>query len=192
MNENYWKNFYKQNPELNSNSSFSEFVLSKIEEKDTILDLGCGNGKDTYFFKKNKIKVTGIDKNPSLKEDFFIIGDVFENVFESKNYYMRFFVHAVEEEYLDSLLDKIYNISSTGAKIYIETRSTKEITEKEKLLYNFKSGVGDLHKRMLYSCEYLQEKISKNFKIEFVKEGKGFSKFAGKDPYLIRIIATKE
>ena len=192
MNKEYWQEFYKNNPELNNNSSFSIFVLKHLNPQEQLLDLGCGNGKDTYYFLNNKIQAMGLDNNQNLPKDYFIVGDVLENLKNCKNYYLRFFVHAVEEDYFDSLLDKIYNISEKGARVFIETRSTKGITKEDKLLYNFRSGIGEEHYRMLYSCSYLKKKIEKKFSIFHLEESYGLSPFNGKDPCLIRICCIKE
>jgi tellurite methyltransferase len=192
MNKQYWKNFYNKNPELSKNSSFSEFVLKYLSPQDNLLDLGCGNGKDTYFFLKNGIKAIGIDNNEALSGENFIVGDVLSSLQKCENYYLRFFAHAVEEEYLDSLIEKIHNISETGSRIFIETRSTKGVTTDDRLLLNFKSGIGEEHHRMLYSCSYLEAKMKEKFKVFYLEESYGLSPFAGKDPCLIRICCIKE
>lgn len=192
MNKKYWKDFYSKNPELNSNSSFSDFVLKYLNPGDDLLDLGCGNGKDTYYFLKNGIKAKGIDNNECLSGERFIVGDVLDSLQKCKNYYLRFFVHAVEEEYLDSLIEKIYNISESGSRIFIETRSTEGIVNQDKLLLEFRSGIGEEHRRMLYSCSYLEAKMKEKFKVFYLEESYGLSPFAGKDPCLIRICCIKE
>ena len=192
MNKTYWQDFYRNKPELNDNSSFSKFVLKHLKPQERLLDLGCGNGKDTFYFLKNNIQATGIDNNDNLPKEHFIVGDVLENLESCENYYLRFFVHAINEEYFDSLIEKIYNISKKGARIFIETRSTRGITQEEKLLYNFKSGIGEEHYRMLYSLRHIKEKIENKFSIFHLEESYGLSPFNGKDPCLIRICCTKE
>lgn len=51
--KNYWKNLYYSDVELPTNhSSFAEFVYSYLSESQTLVDIGCGNGRDTAFLKK--------------------------------------------------------------------------------------------------------------------------------------------
>tara|TARA_R110001599_G_scaffold349453_1_gene577836 strand:- start:2118 stop:2696 length:579 start_codon:yes stop_codon:yes gene_type:complete len=192
MNKEYWQEFYKNDLEPNNGSSFSKFVLSHLDPHEQLLDLGCGNGKDTYYFLKNQIRAIGIDNNEFLSKEHFIIGDVLQNLQKCQNYYLRFFIHAIEEEYFDCILEEVHRISDKGTKVFIETRSTEGITQEDKLLHNFKSGVGEEHFRMLYNCSYLEEKIEKKFSIFHLEESYGLSPFNGRDPCLIRICCVKE
>jgi len=49
------------------NSSFSEFVLNYIKEPSgrSLLDIGCGDGRDSVYFANNKIQTEGIDLSTS-------------------------------------------------------------------------------------------------------------------------------
>lgn len=187
MNKEYWSSFYSNKLHLAEPSSFAKFVFTKIKKTDKLLDLGCGNGRDTYYFLSNDVDACGIDLN-SPKEQNFIQGDVVENVFKSDVYYMRFFAHAIEEETFDSLLRKIAKISEKDSQLFIETRSCKGVTEEEKKKVKFKSGIGEEHYRILYSKDYLVKKLKKSFHIEYCIEDYGLSPFNGEDPCLIRII----
>ena len=59
---NYWNNFYGDKKKFGE-SSFARFVLKKIKNKKNfkIIDIGCGNGRDSFFFSKKKFNVTGVD-----------------------------------------------------------------------------------------------------------------------------------
>ena len=41
--------------------SFQSLYWSKIEEQSSLIDIGCGDGRDTHFFSENKIFSKGID-----------------------------------------------------------------------------------------------------------------------------------
>ena len=57
----YWNQFYKKES-IRHESTFARFTLKKINiKKSRVLDIGCGNGRDSYFFNKKGFKVTGID-----------------------------------------------------------------------------------------------------------------------------------
>lgn len=61
----YWNYFYKNVGSYKSPTNFAKFILkSKIlKKKTTLFDLGCGNGRDTIFFIKNKINCIGFDQS---------------------------------------------------------------------------------------------------------------------------------
>jgi tellurite methyltransferase len=193
MNKNYWKNIYKKNIVPNKGSNFSKFVLKYILKnklKGKLIDVGCGNGRDAFYFFKKGLSVDGIDKHISTESvDPKIIK---QNILtydysKYKLIYIRFVIHAINEKNLNKLLLKI---KIKNAIIFIETRSTKGITLKSKIKLFFNSGIGSSHYRMLYSKEYLTKKISKNFKILYVNEKNTFSQYKSDKPYCIRYIIT--
>ena len=60
---NYWDNFYIKKNKIKE-SSFARFILGKVGKKGikkSLIDIGCGNGRDSIFFSKNNFRVTGID-----------------------------------------------------------------------------------------------------------------------------------
>lgn len=55
---NYWNQYY-QNHRTDSPSLFAQSLELEPEKK--ILELGCGNGRDSIFFDKLGLEVTAID-----------------------------------------------------------------------------------------------------------------------------------
>lgn len=79
INESYWEDFYNQFSPPTNQSSFAEYALKRLksilpDKKDLrLLDIGCGNGRDTFYFHKNNILAMGIDpaypkNNPLIKK----------------------------------------------------------------------------------------------------------------------------
>jgi len=67
-NETYWDNFYSNDNELPLTPSdfavyFFRFlqVLTDKKSYKNILSIGCGNGRDAYYFSSQGYEVTGID-----------------------------------------------------------------------------------------------------------------------------------
>ena len=55
-NIEYWNKFYKK-AKVQDQSKFALFVYKKIiklKKKFKMIDVGCGNGRDTIFFIKKK------------------------------------------------------------------------------------------------------------------------------------------
>jgi ubiquinone/menaquinone biosynthesis C-methylase UbiE len=61
-NLKFWNSFYKNSFD-DKNSSFSKWILQKTNNKNNIIDIGCGNGRDTFFFSKYFKNVYGADKS---------------------------------------------------------------------------------------------------------------------------------
>lgn len=62
-NKLFWNKFYNKDNNIKIPTAFAKFVKKKIKKtnKINLLDVGCGNGRDTFFFIKNKIKAIGLD-----------------------------------------------------------------------------------------------------------------------------------
>ena len=193
LNGNYWKDFYKKKKLTFKNSEFSNFVLdfiSKREDIKTILDIGCGNGRDSEYFS-DYYKVTGIDLNIPTKESK--VDYIQKSIIDIDDcydvYYSRFLVHSISEIELDIMLKNIINKMSSNSLLFIETRSIKGIGEGDKLQANFKSSIGDTHFRILYSMDYLKNKlISIGFSIDYEIEDNDLAIYKDENPYIIRLV----
>jgi SAM-dependent methyltransferase len=190
----YWDDFYKKNLAPIKESNFAQVIFEYLQKNKLtnlkLIDIACGNGRDTFFFSQNGIDSTGIDISvqPQAKSPIFIKENIL--TFDYLAYdliYMRFIVHALNEDDLDILLTKLKQ-STKNQYIFIETRSSKGITDERKSETYFKSSIGEEHFRMLYSESYLTEKLEKYFTIEQVDEAQGFSIYKNEDPFCIRYI----
>lgn len=191
MNQSYWNNFYKTLKAPSNPSSFAKYASTLLDKKQSILDVGCGNGRDTYYFEQQGYTSTGFDliNIQNFLGSSFIQGDVEESIPYSDVYYCRFFIHTLQENVLDRFLNNIRS-TSPNCTLLIETRSTKGITDNNKAETNFKSPIGEKHFRMLYSMKYLYDKLDQNFYVSYIHESNDFSIYKSESPYLIRVVAT--
>tara|TARA_B100000787_G_scaffold162421_1_gene143127 strand:+ start:348 stop:980 length:633 start_codon:yes stop_codon:yes gene_type:complete len=133
----YWNKFYKKKSIIKE-STFAKFTHKKIINKNArILDIGCGNGRDSYFFNKKGFEVTGIDisqkaiekssknkiKNLSFKK-FDIGKDKIKDKFDV--IYCRFFVHTVDELLESKLIKLIKDSKNKGTMVFFEFRNFKD------------------------------------------------------------------
>ncbi|MDA8873325.1 methyltransferase domain-containing protein [Alphaproteobacteria bacterium] len=196
----YWENFYKKNHDVpQTPSDFAVFTHRKIHDltrganTNKLLDLGCGNGRDSFYFARNGFEVTAIDQNIDISSHgvVFIKGDLTNILFPTADFiYCRFVVHALAEEGLDKVLSSLSD-SMSNQLLFIETRGCEGITDKPKLETFFESGIGAAHFRMLYSFEYLSKKLSKYFDIVESFSDRGFAIFDGEDPVCHRYILKR-
>lgn len=170
-NKEYWKNFYKKTLTLEP-SSFAKAVLPYI--KGNLVDLGCGNYRDTNYFLFNKIDAIGIDEvyGPVDKVENYI-----KEFRSPKNVYARFFWHSIPRE------TQLAILKWTKHYIFIEARTTED---------KRKPKVFGKHERYFVDVKQLVKDLKDaGFQIVKLEEGTGFSKFKGEDPHLVRIIAHK-
>ena len=186
VEQNYWETFYS-NFICDKPSDFCLFITNYFTEKKEInlklLDIGCGNGRDSYFLSKI-FNVTGIDisvKSENKLNCKFILDNFV--TFDKKGYdiiYSRFSFHSINNEKQQTLLENI----DPNTYLCIETRSDK--------CKNIKKFHGENHFRNLTNLDYLKNiLINNNFNILFIKESDNFAVYNNENPICIRIICKK-
>ena len=207
MNKKYWNNYYNEDGVTERPSDFAQFCLNNYKnEYGSIIDIGCGNGRDTFFFLKHSIQSIGIDQSEIVIEEnkakssklgldgSFIRGDFSKIDFDSicdgpYSIYSRFTLHAINYKDEDELFE--YLLTSINLKyLFIEVRSIRDSLygEGKKVgLHEFVTS----HYRRFIDPQVLKSKIIKSFNIKYFEVSQNFSKTQTEDPWLIRIIAKR-
>lgn len=75
--ENHWNRFYKSSSS-NPSSNFAKFVIKWLKinkisfESKKLIDIACGNARDSVYFHNKHIHTTGIDLSKIIiKKKFF-------------------------------------------------------------------------------------------------------------------------
>jgi tellurite methyltransferase len=202
----YWNSFYKKNTNYNE-SSFARFIFKKFKiiKRKKIIDIGCGNGRDSFFFWKKNLDVTGLDisklaiknnssfSNKNLK---FLKHDINKKIFLKDKYdyiYSRFFLHAISQIDEKNLLNFINLIKKKNTYCFFEFRNHNDLIFKKKYnqvkhnnLIEFEKG----HFRRVIDPNKFIETINKFFKIKIIyyKSSVNLSKVKNDNPNLSRII----
>ncbi len=147
----YWDKFYSEKKAPLKSSSFAKFSLRFIKDKkeDILIDVGCGNGRDTLFFLKKGFKCYGIDQSKSIitknkkiypkYKKYFLQKDLSKINFSKitkKNFsiYSRFSLHAINDYEEKNFFNNLFK-SEKLKYLMIETRTVHdELLEKEKKL----------------------------------------------------------
>ena len=200
---NYWNEFYKKNS-INSESTFAKFTYKKIKNiRGKVLDIGCGNGRDAYFFNKKGFDVTAIDisqkaihKNSRVKiknlvfKKFDVGKDKIKTKFEI--IYCRFFVHTLDEKLEDKLIHIIKNTRKENTMVFFEFRNYKD-----KIFGNFKANEHNKiiefekgHIRRIIDPKVFQKKFTSKTKSKIIyqKSGINLSIVKKDNPNLTRMI----
>jgi len=205
----YWENYYaKQNAELKP-SLFARYVLENvIKEHKSIIELGCGNGRDAIFFANENLEVYAVDQVfdevKFLKNRYFHLKNCtfecadFTNLDNSRNFdivYSRFTLHSIAEYQEEKVVQWAFQNLSPNGKFCIEVRGQKnEIFGKGSLVESQPNAFiyNDHYRRFLNFDVFVNKLIVVGFVIDFAAEEKGFAPFQGENETFIRIIATKK
>ena len=201
----YWTEYYKKKVTVNNPSPFAEFCMSKFSSGNRLLEIGCGNGRDSRYFSENGINVVALDKSEGAIE-ICKQGDHVDTLtyvccetsdlqkyYSGKyNYiYSRFSLHAMTEAEELNALQSAFDFLENDGDFCIECRS---INDPHALIGEVLSPTEriDGHYRRFVDRRILEEKLkSVGFTIAESIESQGFAVFKDEDPVVIRIIAKK-
>ena len=205
----YWANFYAHTS-YTSGSSFFEFVNARPETPGTVVDIGCGDGRDSCAFGVAGRQVVGLDQSPigvhhaSARAEGLGIQDrvrfaicdvadtgavtaVLDEVSSSDEpvlFYLRFFLHSIPEEVQDGLMDVITTRARPGDVVAAEFR-----TEKDEAATKVH---GDHYRRYQNGPAFGALLGDRHFALLHEEEGTGLSPYKGEDPVLYRVVARRE
>lgn len=201
----YWDTFYEKNKLTNLPSSFAIFCLENFEIKQTLLDVGCGNGRDSFFFLENKINVIGVDNSEEIIKDNLLrsndnINFIWQNIIDLniksfKNnvstIYSRFFVHSLSENDESVFFSKAYKILPKKGLFLFEARTVNDP------MYGIGESLGgdafsNGHYRRFLRVKETTDKIVKlGFKILFLEGNKTDAWYKDDHAVVLRIVAEK-
>jgi len=203
----YWMNYYDKNKIPNEESSFARYIIEKLDKKldKNIIDVGCGNGRDSIFFAKNNINTVGVDfcldeikflnakyKADNLNFQVMDMANMGEFNFRIDYIYTRLSLHSINEKDEDSFLKWVYDSLINNGYLFLEARSDKDkmLTQGVKISNN--ENYTDHYRRYLNYEQTKNKLINLKFDIVESTESDNLSVVGDDNPYLIRIIACKK
>lgn len=209
--EVYWANFYARH-DFGSGSTFAEHVLSRPGLPDAVVDLGCGQGRDSFAFATAGRRVTGVDRShvgirhaaekaremgladrlaftacdvsdlPALAA---VLGAARERAAGGPLlFYARFFLHSVPEHVQESLLEVVRERARAGDWFAAEFRTVGDAAARK---------VHEAHYRRFQDGPAFGRRLAAVHGWDVVDEveGTGLSPYCGEDPVLYRVLARR-
>jgi SAM-dependent methyltransferase len=210
VEEVYWADFYARTT-YTSGSTFFELVNARADTPQTVVDIGCGDGRDSYAFAAaGRRKVTGLDRShvgvrqAGRKAEQLGYGDILtftacdvgderrlrETLLAARDgdepmlYYARFFLHSIPESVQRILMAVVAETARPGDYFAAEFRTDKD-EAMEKVHGN--------HYRRFQNGPGFGRALSETYGFTplLTQEGNGFSPYKGEDPQLYRVIAVR-
>ena len=144
-NKNYWNDYYNSKEHVIKPSSFAILIAKKFIRKDSyVLEVGSGDGRDTFYLRKKAKYVLGVDlssiviKKNKLKSKRLGYRNIkFKNLssshlhkIQNKNInfiYARFFIHSINEISENVFLKILSTKFKDNTLIALEFRTIKDV-----------------------------------------------------------------
>jgi len=202
----YWDRFYFSHKEFKKPSNFAKFIKKKFINKRTkLLEIGCGDGRDSFYFFKYSKKIYSIDqsklvikkniqivKKRKIKNLFFkkinINSSQFQKLRNFNLIYARFFLHAINYEEEKIFINFLKKYSKKNVLVTLEFRTTKDRLLNKGIKISKYERITDHYRRFINVKDFVNKLKINKFKIIYLKQGKNLSKYKLDNPHLCRII----
>lgn len=200
MDTTYWDRYYTGRSAPILPSQFAVFMLGEINPE-SVVDIGCGSGRDSFWFAQQGIPTLGVDGSQAAidmcrsrangaKAIHFIRADVGDPGLAgtllpafngSPLLYARFFLHAINEREQSALLGHVAKIlGERGGAFAVEYR-----TVRDKALTKV---TDDHYRRYITPSDLIAEAALNGLACAYSVEGFGFAKYKADDAYCSRMI----
>ena len=212
----FWRDFYRSHNLRNDPSPFAKWCLeSHLSRKNVILELGCGNGRDTFAFLHHGLPVIAVDgcevaiaeniehyseRSPHAKGHFIALNFAEirklhqlapESISRVDTVYTRFVLHAVPEPLEDEILAFSYDLLPPGGMMLHEFRTIRDPLMQQGEVLSANERLTS-HYRRFIDPDIFREKLSKQgWKEKFFIESNGLATFGDDDPVVARIVVEK-
>lgn len=201
--KNFWNQYYQTHAIADTASPFATWVIENYEELGYLIELGCGNGRDSLFFAQNGLHVLGIDQckdmveilnvrklsNAAFREGDFTQLDIHEK-FDSV--YSRFTLHSVRAEEASRTLNWAYDHLRPQGLLLVEVRGVNDELYGEGTPLETDAWFSDHYRRFIRLDAFLEELKEIGFEIDFSVETSGLAPYGDSDPEIIRVVARKK
>jgi len=208
--ERYWNAFYaKGDGKIDPPSQFAAFVLQEATHVGLIIEVGCGGGRDSFFFARHGMNVAAIDGAEAaiascqkagtlagLQNASFHCAAVgspeFPRVVRSLResgstptalVYARFFLHALTDEEEDAFFEGVAAALLPDDLVALEYRTVRD-----------SSGLKSTpthYRRFIDPSTVFAKASDHGLVVEYAVEGFGFAKYRQDDAYVARCILRK-
>lgn len=202
----YWEAWYQKDEAPKHPTSFALFVEEQLPKAAAILELGCGNARDTAFFAQQGHPVIAIDASETaianntkrfghlpctfLPCDFADLGSLTLPI-PINALYSRFVLHAIPEPLEENILDYAATILPHGAWMFHEFRTTNDPLMREGTSISANERLCGHYRRFIDLGAFTEKLAKKGFSIESTFEGRGVAVLGKSDPVVARVAARK-
>lgn len=203
----YWQTYYSASAAPEEPSDFARFAFERLRNCETVLDLGCGNGRDTLYFLGKGLTVRALDECAAAVEacrrrvaaagyaatqcevncgnvaDAEAWQTLTDNGAGTVGIYARFLFHAIDERTSGKLLDQVASLAQAHDIVFLtefRTRADAQMRKAEQPHF----------RRYIDANGFCAELERRGLAVIDRCEGQGMARYRDEDAYVARIVAV--
>ncbi len=205
----HWEDFYSAGTIPTLPSQFAVFALNEFPQAASVLELGCGNGRDSLFFARQGLRVMGSDRSQAAiglcqsKAGVQKVNARFEecNLNDAVSVarlrkvaeeyltgdtlvYARFVIHAIDLQAEARLLEIATEVLGTGNSAMVVEFRTQRDQQQVKV-------TPDHFRRFVDPIAFAQRCMTYDLKCDYFVEGFGLAKYKADDAHVARLILSR-
>ena len=212
----FWRDFYAKHRLRNAPSPFAKWCLEhQLHPDSRILELGCGDGRDSFTFLHHGFPVIAVDgcevaiednlahyskRQPKAAGAFHALnfadldqltqrtGEMLSQV---NTVYTRFVLHAIPEVLEDQLLAFCQRILPVGGRMLHEFRTIRDPLMQKGEALSSNERLTDHYRRFLDPDVFCAKLSELGWKEVLFIESQGLATFDNDDPVVARIVVEK-
>lgn len=214
--QKFWQDFYNKSSAQNKPSPFAIWCQDNyLYNVKSVLELGCGNGRDSLYFNQKGIKILAVDgsniaidllKERSARlgkdEDAVFFSIEFSEIFRlKKNFrdffaqntvaYSRFVLHSVPEKVEDVILSFATDVLPRSGRMFHEFRTIRDPLMRSGVQLGKNERMTDHYRRFIDPSVFRDKVKRLGWKELFFVESNGLAPFGNEDPVVARIVLEK-
>jgi adenylylsulfate kinase-like enzyme/SAM-dependent methyltransferase len=201
----HWNSFYTGDKLVFEPSDFAITVQSKLHGTLNLLEMGCGNGRDSVYFASLNHNVTAMDpsnaaidlcKSKYVNSTVCFINGTLPNLDASHNstfdvIYSRFVLHAMTEtEEIESLICA-NRVLKNNSSFFIECRSINDPLARKGEVISPTERIHGHYRRFIVLDDLIKRLNNAGFNIESAIEANNLAVLGDDNPYILRVHAKK-
>lgn len=200
MQLDYWNRYYSERSAPIRPSQFAVFVLGEMNP-DVVLDIGCGSGRDSFWFASQGFKTIGVDGSQAAVDMCseranghdnlsFVRADVGDPSLPetllgqfagAPLIYARFFLHAINDSDQSMFLQHATKIlAERGGSLAVEYRTVRDQA--------LSKATAEHYRRFIEPAHLVADATRHGLTCRYCVEGFGFAKYKSDDAYVSRMI----
>jgi SAM-dependent methyltransferase len=211
----YWNAYYTRALDITAPSPFATYVTSLLDVSSVrvLLDVGCGNGRDSFFFQSMGFEVYATDGSEKAIE---VVSEK-TTFIQKKNtpkffchqfakdrsvldsiglppvdiVYSRFFIHAISLQVEQAFIAEMSKIAKTGARMFSEFRTPNDPLSKMGVAVGDNERVTDHYRRFVKAADHIERVCHAGWSLVNCIESNGLAVFGDEDPVVARVEFVK-